>query len=89
MSPILSAIFAAAIYEKAVRTADIEKIYANVVKSAPNRVKNQNDTMLRIIKPPAKESTAKRPDNLMTILLDLGVRENILVNGFGSSACLS
>jgi len=80
MSPILSAIFAAAINEKAVRTADAEKMYDNVIKSAPNRAKNQNETMLWIIKPPAKESTAKRPDSLITILLDLGVREDILVN---------
>ena len=83
MSPILSAIFAAAINEKAVRTPDTEKMYDKVVKSAPNRVKNQNDTMLWIIKPPAKESIAKRPDNLITILRDLGVREDIFINCFG------
>ena len=81
--------FCTVINEKAVRTPDTEKMYDKVVKSAPNRVKNQNDTMLWMIKPPAKESIAKRPDNLRTILRDLGVREDIFINCFGSSVCLS
>src|SRR5579884_486540 len=69
-SPILSAILAATINENAVRAPAIEKIYDRVVRSAPNLVKNQKDTILWITKPPANESTAKSADTLGTIFLD-------------------
>ena len=59
MRPIHQQFLQAAINEKAVRTPDTEAMYDNVVKSAPNRVKNQNETMLWIIKPPANEFNSK------------------------------
>src|SRR5919109_5362111 len=72
--PILSAIFAAAMKDKAVRIPAAEKIYDKIMRSAPNFVKNHRETTLWITKPPANESTAKRTDNLPTIFFDLGDR---------------
>jgi hypothetical protein len=49
-------------------------MYDKVVNSTPNFVKNHNETILWITKPPATESRVKREDNLPMICLDFGVR---------------
>src|ERR1700752_2430495 len=72
--PILSAIFAAAMYDKAVKIPAAEKRYDKIIRSAPNLGNNHTENTLWITKPPANESTAKRADSLPTIFFDLGDR---------------
>ena len=72
INPILSAIFAAKKNEIAVMTPATEKIRDNVVRSTANFVKNQNDTILCITKPPANESRANNDESFKIICLDFG-----------------
>ncbi len=74
MSPILSASLVARTYENAVSTPAIEKINARSVSGTPNLVKNQNDTILCITNPPAKESMEKSAESFQIIFFDCGDR---------------